>query len=292
MTFPFPTVDAPWLLWEGDCLLGMAELPERCIDAVVTDPPYAIRIAAWDAIASLYEFTLAWARYAFRVMKPGAYLVSFAATRTYHRMVCAIEDAGFEIRDQLTYLFGSGMPRNNATCLKPAHEPIVLARKPRSGAAGALNTEACRVGGRFPANVLLDEDAAALLDEQAPDVGADSPVRGTEPSAASKNVYNPRARVVGAFHGDHGGASRFMYCAKASKAERQGSAHPSVKPVSLMRWLCRLVTPPGGLVLDPFAGTGTTAQAAIEEGFRAILCEQEPQYVADINRRLSAKATA
>jgi len=226
--------------------------------------------------------------------------------------------------------------------LKPAYEPIILARKPLRGTVarnvqtfgtGAVNVDGCRVAhasaddlatsqaknpgrldtvssgvygggrpqqhvnasGRWPANVLLDEAAAAVLDAQAPNVGAAAPVRGDEASAASTGrVTGERARVPGAFHGDIGGASRFFYVAKASGEDRgreeHGNDHPTVKPTDLMRWLCRLVTPPGGIILDPFMGSGSTGVAAVEEGFRFVGIDIERHHVDIAERRLKHAA--
>jgi site-specific DNA-methyltransferase (adenine-specific) len=287
-----------------------------------------------------------------RVLKPGGYLLAFGGCRTYHRLAAGIEDAGFEIRDQIDWLFGSGFPKSRAlapgvgTALKPGHEPIVLARAPLVGSAQAtydahetagLNVGACRLettsagpgttpagdknagrtleggslarqpydgsAGRWPANVILDEDAAAELE-----------LAGQEECVARRGP-------------DVGGASRFFYCAKAGTAERnaglndlpvsadpltmsptstihrgrvggqrvddhvpvrapRANVHPTVKPIELMRWLCRLVTPPGGTVLDPFAGAGTTGCAAVLEGFDFVGIEREADYVAIAEARI------
>jgi site-specific DNA-methyltransferase (adenine-specific) len=238
------------------------------------------------------------------VLKPGAHLLAFGGTRTYHRMVVNIEDAGFEIRDQLVWLYGSGLPKSKdlndgmGTALKPAMEPIVLARKPlsernvtanvRKHGTGGLNIDACRIGtdqirtyhsaflkysgqnrrpwhdrhvnhtskhtGRFPANVLIDEETTTVLD--------------SEP------------------HPTKGGASRFFYCAKASKSEKGDAKHPTIKPLALMRYLCRLVTPSQGRILDPFGGTGTTKEAAHLEGFDCTVIERERKHIADITKRM------
>lgn len=546
----------------GDCIASMAAMPPNSVHSVVTDPPYHLtsitkrlgkpgsapivhgrdgahaRIAAgfmgkqWDGgdIAFRVETWQA----VWRVLKPGGALVAFGGTRTFHRMAVAIEDAGFEIRDTLMWLYGSGFPKSHnqhgewngwGTGLKPAHEmialayktvnrddewftlghiirdlwetlwltlpanaaaehstlspaacgaemsvsaqwsadharniredlcgqmdmsqfvsatisalsivsswnailaelsthentsttamgsrtiidlkilkslalritpesilnleihragqssdadgatrafsemlkrllgilelsalesaiataqhpyrektdvlnePIILARKPLAATVavnlslhrcGALNVDGCRVrtderwtrqgnetggktlnafgdginnsgrsgshaAGRWPANVLHDGSPEVLAAfEMFHDTGAAAPVKGSEVSATVKNAYNGRARVPGKFHGDTGSVARFYYAAKATKADRQGSKHPTVKPMRLMRWLVRLVTPPGGVVLDPFAGSGSTLQAAVEEGFSAIGCEREPEYVADCERRLAA----
>ncbi len=249
-----------------------------------------------------------WARETLRVLKPGGHLLAFGGSRTYHRLACAVEDAGFEIRDMIEWLYGSGFPKSLnlhgehegwGTALKPAHEPIVVARKPIIGTVaanverygtGAINVDGCRVGktvetwpssrgantgramaggamsqtdtgvapsGRFPANLCLDKEAAALLDATA----------------------------------ERSSPSRFFYVAKASRKERgEGNTHPTVKPIALMRWLVRLIMPPNGIVLDPFAGSGTTLLAAQAEGFGYIGIEREAEYVEIARRRLAATA--
>lgn len=364
----------PAELIHGECVSVLARFNANRFDACVTDPPYELGFMGktWDG--SGIAFSVAFWREVLRVLKPGAHLVAFGGTRTYHRMVCAIEDAGFEVRDSLHWFYGTGFPKSlnvgdgRGTALKPGHEPIVLARKPLAGTVagnlatwgtGALNIDACRLetaddlgnglsresptrpgfeggfrsvpirghaGGRWPANVLLDEGAAAELDEQSGQRGAAAPVRGTEASPASHGVVtNARARVPGVFHGDSGGASRFFYVAKPGRAERDlgcehlvpksggeatdredGSAgtqnpragagrnggarnfHPTVKPVELMRYLVRLVTPPSGAVVDPFAGSGTTGMAALLEGRPFIGVEREAEYVEIARARLGA----
>lgn len=317
-----------------------------------------------------------WAGQALRVLKPGGHLVSFASTRTYHRMAAGVEDAGFEIRDMVAWMFGSGFPKsldvskaidkaagverevvgydasrarpnrkyeagaigniggngkvsdrsdNGATitapatpeaeqwagwgtALKPGHEPIVLARKPLIGTVaqnvqqhgtGALHIDGCRVGPRWPANVALDPEAGVMLDEQTGELvsgseGTDGHRRNAD---KSRNTYGEFAGTEverGVLYGDRGGASRFFYSAKASQAERNagtrggdGNGHPTVKPVSLMRWLVRLITPPGGVVLDPFLGSGTTGIAAVLEGCEFIGCEREASYVEIASARIA-----
>ena len=320
---------------QGDCLELLPTLPENSIDACVTDPPYGLEFMgkAWDHGVPGVEL---W-REVFRVLKPGAHLLAFGGTRTYHRMVCAIENAGFEIRDQIQWIYGSGFPKSHnmkdewqgwGTALKPAHEPIVLARKPLSEktvaanvlkwGTGGLNIDGCRVGteqrfnpsaankaggnslnmsvvgmpnadgrkaiGRFPANVIHDGSDEVLTlfpDSQA---GTDKGKRGTG------GIWSPSSGIpCGPQYGDSGSAARFFYCAKSSRKERNGSKHPTVKPVALMRYLCRLVTPLGGTVLDPFAGTGTTGEAAVLEGFGVVLIEREAEYIADIERRIACE---
>ena len=299
-----------WEVRQGDCREAMATFHVSSVDAIVTDPPYGLAFMgkAWDHGVPGVPF---WTD-ALRVAKPGAHLVAFGGTRTYHRLTCAIEDAGWEIRDCLMWLYGQGFPKGKAQ-LKPAWEPIVLARK-----AGPLwlNVDGCRVEGavtsnplvrnaggysgglanqgptgagresvgRWPANVLLDEDAAAMLDEQSGTLtsGRLEP-HHKKPGHSRIGTFEMRERTgePGSFGGDTGGASRFFYTAKASSGERHyagKNSHPTVKPVDLMRWLCRLVTPPGGLIVDPFMGSGSTGVAAMSEGFRFLGIEQDAQW--------------
>lgn len=346
----------------GDCVEAMAAMDEASVDAIVTDPPYGLGFMGkeWDGLPPGDEF----AAQALRVLRPGGHLLAFGGTRTYHRLACALEDAGFEIRDCLVWLYGSGFPKSLnlngdrqgwGTALKPAHEPIVLARKPLDGTVaanvqahgtGALNVDGCRIAGdmsganyggrqassigyggtepdgfatqahesgRWPANVLLDPEAAAMLDEQSGERQAGA--RPKDNNVGFGNVYTEGSGRAGVHRDerielDTGGASRFFYCAKASRAEREAGLreaglreavagamsgpetrpdrptnhplrrnhHPTVKPIDLMRWLVRLVTPPGGTVLDPFTGSGTTAIAAHLEGFSFIGIEREAEY--------------
>jgi hypothetical protein len=308
-------------LCHGDCLDVLTSLPDASVDSVVTDPPYGLDFMGkhWDTGSVAFD-TVVWA-HCLRILKPGGHLLAFGGTRTWHRLVCAVEDAGFEIRDNIAWLYGQGFPKSLdvskaidkaagaepatddakrwdgwGTALKPAFEPVVVARKPLGGTVatnvlahgvGALNIDGCRVGtdertnrgmsslgvmhdddwkprdvsntvtGRWPSNVVLDESQAAVLDEQKGEVSKYFPI--------------------------------FRYQAKAPKKERpvvDGNAHPTVKPLELMRWLVRLVTPPGGYVLDPFAGSGTTGEAALIEGFRCLLIESEADYLPLIMTRL------
>jgi site-specific DNA-methyltransferase (adenine-specific) len=334
-----------------------------------------------------------------RVLKPGGHLLAFSGSRTYHRMACAIEDAGFEIRDQIMWLYGSGFPKsldvskaidraagarrerlplasgalNSGTAngwngssphsvtaplagtrqidipatdaarqwqgwgsaLKPSHEPLVLARKPLIGTVadnvlahgtGAINVDGCRIGsevitthsrglntaspchpgartvedagrktrqdfvveaprvGRWPSNVIHDgsdevEEAFAAFGERRP---GERPAKrsGIGFHGGSDGTSDERVML------DAGTASRFFYTAKADAEDRLGSSHPTVKPLDLIQYLVRLITPPGGTVLDLFAGTGTTGEAAFREGMLAVLIEREAEYLADIERRM------
>jgi DNA modification methylase len=384
-------------LLPGDCLEVLRSLRANSVDSCVTDPPYGLSFMGkhWDHGVPGVAYWEA----ALRVLKPGAHLLALGGTRTFHRLACAIEDAGFEVRDTIMWVYGSGFPKSHdvskgidraagvereklgpkvyagghiqnhrggkqgyhdwagvgvhcedgpaitpaarqwegwGTALKPACEPIVVARKPLSEGStvaanvlrwgtGAINVDGCRVVvsdntyaancsgdrghahnrsrdmdfamgcgrsspiGRWPANVIHDGSEEVLAGfPDAP--GAQSIVRGTEPSECHSGVYSgPRNRGIEYQpRGDSGSAARFFYCAKANKKERAGSKHPTVKPLKLMRYLVRLVTPPKGTVLDPFAGTGTTGAAAHQEGFKAILIEREKQYQRDIRKRMAA----
>jgi DNA modification methylase len=319
----------------GDNITSLKQLIDTGtqLDSCVVDPPYGISFcgSTWDYdVPSVELWSLV-----LQVLKPGAHVLSFGSPRTYHRMVVNMEDAGFEIRDQLAWIYGTGFPHSK-NCLKPAMEPIVLARKPieentvadnvTQHGTGSINIDSCRIGtsknvpasistrktsniygtfqgetgnesghdpniGRWPANLLLDETAAEMLDEQS---GQSSYARHKTKRSGTKEIDG--AQYHGGFagqddvtvgYGDAGGASRFFYVPKASKAERNGSGHPTIKPVTLLRYLCRLITPPAGTIIDPFAGTGSTGEAAELEGFNSILMEREPEYVEDITRRLA-----
>lgn len=382
----------------GDCTAVLRDLARTgtLIDSVATDPPYHLasivaRLGSPDSAPIQSGATGVYSRssqgfmgqtwdggdVAFRpdtwrrvydVMKPGAYLVAFAATKGYHRMACAIEDAGFEIRDMIAWLYGSGFPKSHnldgnhegfGTALKPAIEPIVFAQKPISESSvaanvarwgvGALNIDAGRIHaedakggaytvkrlapgadvnktgawkqdatyqgeakpGRWPANVCHDgskEVLSAFADFG--ERGAFAPVHKRN-ADKHRNVY--RGTFVGnvdeqgsTFHGDSGTAARFFYSSKATQGERifecrecgahtvgkpdcghdDVRTHPTVKPPSLTRWLVELITPPGGLVLDPFAGTGTTAFSAREAGMQSLSIEADENHVRDIGVRL------
>ena len=307
-------------LLEGDCLEVLGTLEAESVDAIVTDPPYGIGFQheRWDSVAireaaaaaghdrlSPNEAFEAWARIwageCARVLKPGGFIAAFGSPRTFHRLACGIEDAGLEIRDTLMWLYAEGMsksrryPGGRATTLKPAFEPIVLARRELDGTTeenierhgtGALNAEICRVEGRHPANVVLGHD---------PDCEDGRCTSECAAGLADACVGEGRARLA---------PSRFLYCPKASRAERdagcerlprraldlfpqpQGKTpadvrnpHPTVKPLELMRWLVRLLCPPGGLVLDPTVGSGTTGAAAALEERHFIGIELEPAYM-------------
>lgn len=343
-------------LHRGDCLEVLATLEPESVDSCVTDPPYHLTNNTgtrspypgqytpigqpkkpkggfmgkqWDGGDIAFN-PLTW-ELVFRVLKPGAHLLAFSGTRTYHRMACAIEDAGFEIRDQIAWTYGSGFPKSHnignglGTALKPAWEPIVLARKPlseKSVAAnvlkhgtGAINVDGCRVAttdkweypngpggckssefhyqgrantpaqsnslGRFPAN-LIHDGSEEVLDGFPSEAGGGFGKRGGERN--SEYGFGGTMQEVG--FGDSGSAARFFYTAKADADDRLGSKHPTVKPLDLMQYLVRLITPKGGVCLDPFAGTGTTAEAAFREGFHSLLIEREPEYQADIVKRM------
>jgi DNA modification methylase len=418
-------------LRHGDCLTVMATLPADSVDAVVTDPPYELGFMgkAWDSTGVAFNPDV-W-REVLRVLKPGGHLLAFSGSRTYHRMAVAIEDAGFEIRDQIMWIYGSGFPKSLdvskaidkaagverellgykkrvdgtsrnyenwknksgsvalgdysdvngrdslpatpsaqqwqgwGTALKPAHEPLVLARKPLIGTVaanvlehgtGALNIDASRIlsndgfekawdkpvstnigahkntyisngqqhivdltanrpfGGRWPANVIHDgSDEVVELFPSSKSNGGTGGGTGGIWATGSKTPVSPG-------YVDAGSAARFFYSAKASKRDRNegldgfekrqqdesrkegnpggdnprnrgvnkvANHHPTVKPTDLMRYLCRLITPPNGLILDPFTGSGSTGKAAVLEGFDFLGIEMQVEYVEIARARIA-----
>lgn len=335
-----------------DCRHGLAMLPDNSVDAIVCDPPYGLRFMGkkWDYDVpgvDIWEHCL-------RVLKPGGYLLAFAGTRTQHRMAVRIEDAGFEIRDMIAWVYGSGFPKHQSA-LKPSLEPITMARKPAPRAT-LLNIDACRVDlngesqptgsgnpstiavkeginpgrsggnggnvtsdlGRYPANLIHDgsDEVVAMFPDSAGSGGSVPNVKisgygdGAVGTGSAEYLGGERTKV----DCGTGSAARFFYCAKASKRDRnegldlfpdvtagvgalrdsgresemRKNPHPTVKPTELMRYLCRLVTPPGGLIVDPFAGSGSTGKAAVLEGFQFVGFELDPQYAAIANARIEA----
>ncbi len=289
-------------LYLGDSVDVLAQLPDNSADSVCTDPPYATSFRGhdWDTTHPDPEI---W-RQCRRLLKPGGHLLSFGGVRTWHRLACDIEDAGLEIRGSIAWLFSDGLMKSK-NGLKPAHNPIIWARKP--GPIIPLDIESCRnSSGRWPADVVLDEHLAAVLDEQTAHLKAGGSIAPGSKGAGPRgnHVYGAESKDRGAWspYGDRGGASRFFhvvealpamkYQAKAPASERpvvNGVRHPTAKPLQLMRWLVRLVTPAGAenVVLDPFAGSGTTAEACLLENFRCIAIEREPKYLPLIMARLT-----
>ena len=413
----------------GDCRVRLKELADNSIDSIVTDPPYELGFMgkSWDASGIAYDVTV-WQE-CLRVLKPGGHMLAFSGSRTYHRMACAIEDAGFQIRDQIMWVYGSGFPKSlniskaidkaagaerevigvrtdgmsstamkpdkgwNAnsmgsvlditapataeakewdgwgTALKPAHEPIVMARKPLNGTVannvlthgvGGINIDGCRVGttdqiastsnnnirgnayasetgdrerdttytpsaqGRFPANFIHDGSDEVL--ELFPNTKGGT-WNTTKGARHFNNDGEPTGYETSKSDSSVGSAARFFYCAKANKKDRnegldgfevgqakgggggigdylddvnsasgkygsekapQRNHHPTVKPTDLMRYLCRLVTPPNGTVLDPFTGSGSTGKAAVLEGFNFIGVEQSAEYLEIAKARVNS----
>jgi DNA modification methylase len=379
----------------GDCLEQLKNLPDNSIDSIVTDPPYGLSFMGkkWDYDVPSTEI---W-KECFRVLKPGGHLLSFGGSRTYHRLAVNVEDAGFEIRDQIQWIYGSGFPKSHnigkavdkklgndrevvgetkagktalgqnsgwnshenrteieitkgnsewegwGTALKPAHEPIVMARKPLSEktvvdnvlkhGTGGINIDESRIGniiqdtsknrreasvhkttvfksglkndgggeiteGRFPANIILSEESAENLDEHTGILKGDSPNRkprngghrkkyvGTNNNEKLNDVISDKKFT------DEGGASRYFYVAKPSKKEKtmglEKNNHPTVKPIKLMEYLVKMVTPIGGTTLDPFLGSGTTGIAALKNGFNFIGIEREEEYMDIAQQRIDA----
>ena len=257
---------------------------------------------------------------ALRICKPGAFLLSFGGTKTFHRLTCAIEDAEWEIIDCLMWLYGSGFPKSKGS-LKPAWEPIIMARK--KGAVGKINIDKCRIfseyskserrfsqtgcgfwnkgnsrakeqgeprhnpKGRWPANLLLDEDAAKMLDEQSGILKSGSGDKHSKTQDGTIFNLNPISHLH-YYKSDTGGASRFFYCAKASPSERgEGNIHPTVKPLKLIEYLIKLIMlPKDGVLLDPFVGSGTTLIAAHNLGYEAIGIEKEEKYYEIAEKRV------
>ena len=343
-------------LHQGDCAEVLKAFPDACFDSVVCDPPYGLSFMGkgWD---SGVPPAATWAE-VLRVLKPGGHMVAFFGTRTYHRGVVAVEDAGFEIRDQIGWAFGSGFPKSHngpwgGTALKPAWEPIVLARKPLIGTVGAnhaahgtgaLNIDGCRVptdettrrqstaemgyhGGNLAAAYSTGSDAgrwpANLIHDGSDEVLAAFPLAADQLADASTAAPSEKtAGIYGARRLDSGSVARFFYVAKASKtdrdtgceglgasrvgshvqrsdahAERSGAlpearanTHPTVKPTDLMRYLCRLITPAGGVVLDPFCGSGSTGKAAMLGGFSFVGVDLSVEYLAIAERRIAHAA--
>lgn len=334
-------------LYLGNCLDHLEFMPDNAVDSIVTDPPYGLSFMGkkWDYDVPSVEI---WAE-CLRVLKPGGHLLAFAGTRTQHRMACNIEDAGFEIRDMIAWVYGSGFPKSHnlkndwegwGTALKPALEPVTVARKPFKGTAaanvlehgtGAINIDGCRVPfareqdereskqknkhgdfgsgpmsnkvfgeykkdrdnydptGRWPANLIHDgHDRVVALFPESSVTGK----RSTKSQSAEVNGTNwLMGNHKSTEYADQGSAARFFYCAKASKKDRgEGNNHPTVKPTDLMAYLCRLVTPPGGIVLDPFMGSGSTGKAAMREGFRFTGIEMDPDYFEIAKARIKHEA--
>lgn len=393
-------------LYQGDSLDILKGMPDNSVDSIVTDPPYGLSFMGkkWDydvPSVEIFEQCL-------RVLKPGGHLLAFAGTRTQHRMAVNIEDAGFEIRDMIAWVYGTGFPKSMnvgkaidkaagakggrgplkrggerlarladgkrdgegrwgdesgrdpytyvpatseaqqwdgwGTALKPALEPITVARKPFKGTVannvlthgtGAINIDGCRVGtskrvpgslskasqflgegsgfngkedgtgsghdpntGRWPANLIHDGSDEVV--ELFPAQTGKSQGRGAY--ASGGNVYGNGKGLIASQpgntgeligYGDSGSAARFFYCAKASKKDREdGNNHPTVKPTDLMAYLVRLVTPPGGVVLDPFMGSGSTGKACAREGFDFIGCDLDPEFVEIARKRITGTLEA
>ena len=359
------------MIIHGDCLIEMAKMEANSIDFIVTDPPYGLHFMGkhWDHGVPSKEF---WER-ALRICKPGTWIAAFGGTRTHHRLMCAIEDAGWQIRDCMMWLYGSGFPKSHnklglegyGTALKPAWEPIILAMKPIDGTfaqntekwgVAGINIEESRIPseswsrpsrpnirggnycnseeepvprsndkGRWPANLILDEEAAQELDRQSgtsksiqSNRGLLADMRGNNYNSCDKEKIFDSDSIRG--HNDSGGASRFFYCAKASSKERneglegmplkekplmgkfkdnpgretpkssptpRQNFHPTVKPLALMKYIIKLLAPPGNpILLDPFAGSGSTLVAAKQLGIQCIGIELEKEYCEIAERRL------
>jgi len=313
-------------LMHGDCLEVLRTLPDNSVDSVVTDPPYGLSFMGkkWDYDVPAVEV---WAE-CLRVLKPGGHLLAFAGTRTQHRMAVRIEDAGFEIRDMIAWVYGSGFPKSLdvskaidkaggtldgayditapateaaqqwqgwGTALKPAMEMITMARKPLVGTVaenvlahgtGAINVDGCRVGCEARPVMVRTETVVSATSMNGQSTGATSSGELTTSGRWPANLIHDGSEEPCALLGD---AARFFYCAKASKRDREdNNNHPTVKPTDLMRYLCRLVTPPGGVVLDPFMGSGSTGKAAMLEGFQFIGIDISDEYLEIARARINS----
>ncbi len=301
-------------LHHGNCLDILRTMPDCSIDAVVTDPPYGLSFMGkrWDYDVPSTEI---WAE-CLRVLKPGGYLLAFAGTRTQHRMAVRIEDAGFEIRDMLAWMYGSGFPKSHnldgehqgwGTALKPAMEPITMARKPfkatvaqnvQEWGTGAINIDGCRIpcddgfekAWDNPVSTNISAKGGTYISE-----GIQHQVDLSEYKPSGRwpaNVLHDGSPDVVRTIGED---SRFFYCSKSSSEDRNDGCdnnHPTVKPTDLMRYLCRMVTPTGGIVLDPFTGSGSTGRGAVLEGFRFIGCEMDADYIEIAKARILAAEKA
>lgn len=354
----------------GDCLTEMAKMPDNSIDFIVTDPPYGLYFMGKDWDSSIPS--MGYWQQALRICKPGSMLAAFGGSRTHHHLMLAIESAGWEIRDVIMWIYGSGFPKSNnfgknrtnpewhkfGTALKPAYEPIILAMKKLDGTfnqnaqrwgCSGINIDDSRIEttenltrdclglassvnegykrpyheiaekkvygstkGRWPANIILDEEAAEQLDQMSG--VSKSPkaiVKGTKSSGGILNRCEGN-RLSNSGHGDSGGASRFFYCPKASSRERNEglegipiiscgtgalrdngigklaqNTHPTVKPISLMKYIIKLLAPPGNpTLLDPFAGSGSTLVAATELGINSIGIELSEEYSEIARKRI------
>lgn len=306
-----------WLLLHADSLSLLPELPAGSVEAVVTDPPYGIGIVheAWDGGAlsepvGFQAWTSGWAAEVLRVLKPGAWLAAFGTPRTFHRLVAGVEDAGFEIRDTLLWLYAQGLPKSRSrsdglgTNLKPAYEPVLLARKSVAGATldenlalhgtGALQIESTRVAhpdrgrGFWPANVSFSHTAGCRPGHCQPDCPA--VLIDAQPGAQlSRLFYATKASRTEREAGCEALAQREvpLYTGRARAPRLVRNTHPTVKPIKLMRWLTRLVCPPGGTVLDPFTGSGSTGAACVLEGRRFIGIEREAPYAKIARARIT-----
>lgn len=305
-----------WLLLHADSLALMAKLPADSIDAVITDPPYGIGFSGetWDGgpLADprvFQEWNRAWATEALRVLKPGGWLAAFGSPRTFHRLVVGVENAGFEIRDRLLWLYAQGVPKSRrradglSTTLKPAYEPILLARRPFSGTldtnlaahgTGALQIDRARVPspdgdkGYWPANVALSHKPTCRPSHCATDCAAALIDR-----AAGRDVIrlffaaktSRREREAGLDPLPLQETSIYWHAATAPRLVR--NVHPTVKPLSLMRWLTRLLCPPAGTILDPFAGSGSGGVAGVLEGRRFVGIERDARYASVARARIT-----
>jgi site-specific DNA-methyltransferase (adenine-specific) len=300
------------VLYNDDCIKALRALPSNSIESCVTDPPYHLTSAKkhgkkgfmgkeWDGGDIAFRVEL-W-KEVFRVLKPGGHLLAFGHPRTYHRIACAVEEAGFEIRDSIIWLYGQGIPfGGNLKCL---HQPIVLARKPFRGTkkanvaaygTGKLQIDACRIENgtsRYPSNVIISEEISNFLGEKAlfyycpkisikeRNLGCEHLEAKPQNSSGKGRTYNDRCRACRKkFIGSEKTRCQCPPGAKKTdkKVYKNKNNHPTVKPIALMEYLCKLVTPKNGVCMDIFAGSGSTGIACVNSGFRFIGIEKEKDY--------------
>jgi site-specific DNA-methyltransferase (adenine-specific) len=308
--------------FNSDCIKFSDEYDGELFDSVVTDPPYGIEYLgnSWDSYKNCVAFKEETWKSISKTLKPGGYLLIFGASKTFHRLVCAVEDSGLKIKDVLMWLYGQGMPKSQnmgkknsdwegwGTGLKPCYEPILLAQKPIEEktivknldkyGVGAINIEESRLNsGRWPGNVIHDgsdevEEQFAKFGERGNGWARNYGVEDYQGRQYGGGVFGGGGYIGDTTYCDEGTASRFFYSTKSSVKERTHNRtiennHPTVKNIELMKYLIKLVTPAGGTVYDPFAGSGTTLISAKDIGYNSVGVEMSEKYCEIIKNRIS-----